>query len=96
MDSLTTRWVISLKVTRLVLSSGRFRSSFKCQEMASPSRSGSVARNTVSALAAAALSSLIRSSLPRTGIYWGVNVSRSTPILLLGRSRRWPMLAFTR
>ena len=31
-------------VSRWVFRSGRFKSSFKCQEMASPSRSGSVAR----------------------------------------------------
>ena len=44
MLSVTTFLVISLKVTRLVLSSGSSSSSFRCQEMASPSRSGSVAR----------------------------------------------------
>ncbi len=46
-------FVISLKVTRLAFSSSRFKSAFKCHEMASPSRSGSVARYTVSLLLAA-------------------------------------------
>ena len=40
----TTFFVISLNVTRSVLSSGSSSSSFRCHEIASPSRSGSVAR----------------------------------------------------
>ena len=52
MLSSTTFLVISLKVTRAVFSSGSSSSSFRCQEMASPSRSGSVARKTRSALRA--------------------------------------------
>ena len=44
MESRTTFWVISLKVTRQVFSLGTPSTLWRCQEMASPSRSGSVAR----------------------------------------------------
>ena len=67
MLSWTTFFVISLKVTRFVFSSDRSRRCFKCQEMASPSRSGSVARNTVSAALADFFRSLMISSLPLMG-----------------------------
>ena len=96
MFSVTTLRVISLKVTRRAFSSGRSSSSFRCQEMASPSRSGSVARYTVSAFLALSRSSEMMPSRPLTGIYSGVkSFSTSTPILLRGRSRRWPMEATT-
>ena len=96
MLSCTTFLVISLKVTRRALPSGRFKSCFKCQEIASPSRSGSVARYTVSAVLADFSRSLMISSFPRMGWYTGSkSCSRSTPRVLLGKSRRWPMQAFT-
>ena len=96
MARVTTPLVISLKVTRRVLSSGSFSSSLMCQEMASPSRSGSVARYTVSALSAAFFSSRISSAFSFMGMYSGAkSCSRSTPMVLLGRSRRWPMQALT-
>ena len=43
-DSLTAVLVISLKVIRYTFFSASFNASYKCQEIASPSRSGSVAR----------------------------------------------------
>ena len=67
MLSVTTFFVISLKVTRLVLASGRSSSSFRCQEMASPSRSGSVARYTFWLASAASFSSAMVSSFPLMG-----------------------------
>ena len=67
MLSVTTFLVISLKVTRLVLLSGSSSSSFKCQEMASPSRSGSVARKTLSLCLAAFFRSEMTSSFPLMG-----------------------------
>ena len=67
MLSVTTRFVISLKVTRRSFSSGRSKRYCRCQEMASPSRSGSVARYTVSLALADFFSSRMISSLPRMG-----------------------------
>ena len=92
----TTLRVISLKVTRRALSSGRFSSSFRCQLMASPSRSGSVARYTVFASLERFFSSSMTSLRAATGIYSGAKpFSMSTPSLFLGRSRRCPMEAIT-
>ena len=68
MLSCTTFFVISLKVTRRVFSSGRFKSCFRCQEMASPSRSGSVARYTMSAALASFFRSEMMSSFPLMGL----------------------------
>ena len=68
MLSCTTFLVISLNVTRRVFSSGRFKSCFRCQEMASPSRSGSVARYTILAPLAAFFRSLMMSSFPLMGL----------------------------
>ena len=96
MLSVTTFFVISLKVTRFAFSSSSSKSSLRCQEMASPSRSGSVARYTVEAALDSFFSSFISSRLSLTGIYCGSKpCSISTPILLLGRSRRCPMDAVT-
>ncbi len=64
--------------------------------MASPSRSGSVARNTWSAPSAAFFSSPSAFSLLGMTWYSGVKSwSTSMPILLLGRSFTWPTDAFT-
>ena len=57
-------FVISLKLTLSVLFSGIPRATARCQEIASPSRSGSVARNTLFADFASFFMSLIRSPLP--------------------------------
>ncbi len=88
--------VISVKMTRFSLLTSTPKSSARCQEMASPSRSGSVASRTLSLFLAAAFSFLIRSSLPLMFSYTGAKSwSTSTPSLLLGRSRMWPMEAIT-
>ena len=69
----------------------------RCQEMASPSRSGSVARKMSEALAPASLSSFTRSRLSFMVRYLGLkSCSVSTPRVDLGRSRTWPMDAVTR
>ena len=89
-------FVISLKVTLRVLSSGSPRSSFKCHEIASPSRSGSVARYIASLSAARLLSSFISALFPRIATYFGMNPpSMSMARVLLGKSRRCPIEAFT-
>src|ERR1041384_5811626 len=67
-----------------------------CQAMASPSRSGSVASSTRGAALAAFLisASVLAFSLMVT--YSGAkSLSTSTPSLRVGRSRRWPTVAFT-
>ena len=88
--------VISLKSTRLtgrVL--GGLMASSRCQLMASPSRSGSVASTSSSAVLAAARSSLTTFSLAGLISYssWKP-FSMSTPSFL-GRSRMWPTEAIT-
>ena len=62
----TAFFVISLKRTRLktVLPAPGFKASCRCQEIASPSRSGSAARKTLSADLTARFRSLIVFSLP--------------------------------
>ncbi len=68
----------------------------KCQDIASPSLSGSVAKNTSSAPLASFLSLLTNSPLPRIVIYLGSkSLPISTPRLLLGRSRMCPTDAST-
>ncbi len=88
--------VISLKRTRLTgrLLGGLMASS-RCQLMASPSRSGSVASTSSSAVLAAARSSLTTFSLAGLISYssWKP-FSMSTPSLR-GRSRMWPTEAMT-
>src|SRR5688500_3890789 len=68
-----------------------------CQAIASPSRSGSVARKTRLAAFAAFLISETVWVLPLMVTYSGVNVfpSISTPSFRVGRSRTWPTVAFT-
>ena len=90
--------VISLKSTRRTraLPPSAPSSSAMCQAMASPSRSGSVARNTRSAVRAARLMSERTLVLPLMVSYSGRKPrSTSTPILDLGRSFTWPTDAFT-
>ena len=98
---LFTAWVTAFLVTSwnsiLFASSGFIpRTEQMCQAMASPSRSGSVARYTLSLPLAAAFISCITSDLPLTLIYSGSKLfSISTAILLLGRSLMWPLEATT-
>jgi hypothetical protein len=92
-------FVISLKRTRRTLSSAAFvtpSSSAMCQAIASPSRSGSVARKTWSAFFAARLMSERTFALPLMTSYAGRKpFSMSTPILDFGRSFTWPTDACT-
>ena len=68
----------------------------RCQEMASPSRSGSVARNMSDALAPASLRPFTRSRLSFMVRYLGANSSSVfTPSVDFGRSRTCPMDAAT-
>ena len=70
--SLTPFLVISSKVTRLGWAGSMPKRFARCQLMASPSRSGSVASRTPSAFLALAFSSLISFSLPLMLMYWGL------------------------
>ena len=84
-------FVISEKTMRLVDSGLSFNVSYKCHEMASPSRSSSVASHTTSALDAACLSSFTSCFLSSATTYLGSNpLSTSTLSLPLGRSRMCP------
>ena len=88
--------VISLNVTRFVFFSSRPKSSFKCQEIASPSRSGSVARNTFLAFLASFFSSFINLAFPLIFIYSGSkSPSTLTPIFDFGKSLICPIEATT-
>ena len=96
MPSVTPFLVISPKVTRLGSSTSRPKMWARCQLMASPSRSGSVARYTWSAFLASLFSSLMIFSLPLMLMYWGAySCSTSMPSWLAGKSRICPMLAVT-
>ena len=64
--------VISLKVTRLLSPMSTLRIWARCQEIASPSRSGSVARMTPSLSAAMDFSCRIRAVLPGISTYRGL------------------------
>ena len=94
--SCTPFFVISWINTRRILSLGFFNSLAICQAMASPSRSGSGARYTVSASCAAEVMSLRIFSLPGIVTYWGSNpLSTSTPRELAGKSLTCPFEART-
>lgn len=86
-------FVISWKTIRLTGTSGE-RTSSTCQEMASPSRSSSVARISSSASRSVARSFRTTSFLVTTysGAKW---CSTSIESPLLGRSRMCPMLGST-
>ena len=60
-------FVTSWNTTRSYLSSGISKASYKCHEIASPSRSGSLARYTLSAFLASLFNSLIVFALPFIG-----------------------------
>jgi hypothetical protein len=67
-----------------------------CQAIASPSRSGSVARKTCSAVRAARLMSERTFAFPLIASYSGRNpFVTSTPIFDFGRSFTWPTDART-
>ncbi len=100
MALVTAALVISLNVTRLAPPLGSARLSFshssKCQLIASPSRSGSVARITLSARFAA--SRMAESCLARsadTSHAMAKSASGFTDPSRGGRSRTWPKLAST-
>ena len=95
-DSFTAPFVISLKTILQVSSSEIFKIFAKCQEIASPSLSGSVARYILSAFLAAFFNLAINSPFPLIVIYFGVKLSSiSTPNLLLGKSLTCPIDAST-
>ena len=80
--------VISLKVTRFLSLRSRSSSVDRCQDIASPSRSGSVARMTLSLLATSFFSSLTSFSFPFITAYFGVKpFLTSTLSFAAGRSR---------
>ena len=92
--SLTASLVISLKVIRTKSCGSKSKISARCQAIASPSRSGSVAKNIRSAFFAWLLNLLRVSPLPLMVIYFGLkSFSISTPNWLLGRSLTCPIEA---
>src|SRR6476469_987961 len=92
----TASGVISWNTTRLTGLSCGFVAATRCQAIASPSRSGSVARISSLACSTDSLSSLTSLDLSRGIEYFGVkSCSSSTPVVLLGRSRMWPLEAVT-
>ena len=100
MASRTAALVMALKVTRstfLSFSTLRARStSSTCHEMASPSRSGSVARITLSdAFTARTMSLMCLVDLSPTSHSMAKSCSGSTEPSLAGRSRTWPKEANT-
>ena len=70
-DAFTACLVISLKVMRRIFFSSSFKAVARCHDIASPSRSGSVARYTLSAFFASFRSSASLSPFPRIVIYLG-------------------------
>ena len=70
-DSFTAVFVISLKVILWISFSSSFSAFDKCQEIASPSRSGSVARYTLSDFFTDLRSAARISPFPRMVIYFG-------------------------
>ena len=96
MEFFTAVDVISLNTMRHLLLSSRLSTCARCQLMASPSRSGSVARNTFSADFASLRMRSNTSPLPRRVMYFGSKLlSIFTPSWLLGRSRTCPLDATT-
>src|SRR5688572_11121254 len=95
--SATASLVISWNSTRRILPSPLpFSWEATCQAIASPSRSGSVASRTRSAALAAFLISASVFAFSLIVTYFGAKLlSTSTPSSRLGRSRRWPTVAFT-
>ena len=80
--------VISENTMRLVCSGFKPKASTKCQLMASPSRSSSVASHTVSDFLASAFNSLTTFLLEGLTTYFGLkSLSMSTLSLPLAKSR---------
>ncbi len=93
--SVTADLVMALKTTRCTWASFRTRffcsTSRTCQEMASPSRSGSVARIRRSAFfTASAMSASRLDDLASTSQLMAKSSSGRTEPSLAGRSRTWP------
>ena len=79
--------VISWNTILLVLFLSNFNSSARCQEMASPSRSSSLANQTISALLAKVLNLETNAFLSAETSYLGLKpFSTSTPISFEGKS----------
>ena len=94
--SMTASLVISWKTTLRASFCEMPRISLRCHDIASPSRSGSVARYTLPARLAAVLSSLTTFRRSETMLYFGSkSLSTSTPIFDFCRSRTCPTDAFT-
>ena len=88
--------VISWKTMRRTLAGSSLATCIKCQEMASPSRSSSVASQTTSASSAFFLMSLINDFLSSKITYLGSKLfSTSMPKSFWGRSRTCPLLEMT-
>ena len=83
--------VISLKTILLVLVSSNFNVLKRCQAMASPSRSSSLASHTVLDFFTKSFKSLTIFFLSSLTIYFGLkSLSILTPSSLDGRSTIWP------
>ena len=96
MELLTAFAVISLNSILHFFCTSRSRIFARCQEIASPSRSGSVARRIFFASFASRRMVSRTSPLPRSVIYFGAKfLSGSTPSVDFGRSRTWPLDATT-
>ena len=92
----TAVFVISLKVTLVILSLFTSNILDRCHAIASPSRSGSVAKYTFLADLASFFSSFIKSPFPLIFIYSGSKLfSISIPSFDLGKSLTCPIDATT-
>ena len=92
----TASFVISLNVILHSSSSGIPNIYDRCQAIASPSRSGSVAKYTLFAFLASFFNSFIKLAFPLIFIYWGSKLfSISIPIFDLGKSLMCPIEAIT-
>jgi len=92
----TAVFVISLNVTLVIFFDSSFSIVAKCQAIASPSRSGSVAKYTVFACFASFFNDFIRSPFPLIFIYCGSkSCSISIPIFDFGKSLICPIDATT-
>ncbi len=88
--------VISWKTIRFTLAGSILVTSIRCHEMASPSRSSSVANQIVSASAAFFLMSLMSAFLSSRTSYCGSKSwAMSIPMPFDGRSRTCPLLEIT-
>ena len=94
--ALTAFAVTSWNSMRQALSASMPSTFARCHEIASPSRSGSVARKILLAPRASLRMRLKISPRPRMVMYFGSKpFSTSTPSCDFGRSRTWPCEAST-